>query len=258
MRGRTAVSVDDDFAAGQAGVAVRAADDEIAGRIDQPLGLVGHHAVGQDFQGVGLDDRGDIRRRQAVLVLVRHQDLEDAAGQAVFIQHRHLRLGVRFQAMLTTVARFGQAMQDVVRPLQRRRSQFGGFAGGVTEHDALVAGAFVLVAARVDTHGDVRRLGVQVAGIVRRLPVEALLRIADILDRAADLVFQAVDNVADLVVAGAAFTGQDDAIGRHHRFAGHTRLGIRPQEGIDHNVGNTVGDLVRMAFGNAFAGEDIG
>ena len=34
MGGRTAVGVDDDLAAGQAGVAVRTADDELAGRID--------------------------------------------------------------------------------------------------------------------------------------------------------------------------------------------------------------------------------
>ena len=40
VRGRAAIGVDDDLAAGQAGVAVRAADDELAGRVDVPDGVL--------------------------------------------------------------------------------------------------------------------------------------------------------------------------------------------------------------------------
>ena len=56
---------------------------------------------------------------------------------------------------------------------------------------------------------------------------------------------------------GANFTGQDDAIGRHQGFARHTRFGVARQKGVDNNVRNTVGHLIGVAFGNAFAGEDI-
>jgi hypothetical protein len=38
--GRAAIGVDDDLAAGQAGVAIGAADDELAGRVDVPDGLL--------------------------------------------------------------------------------------------------------------------------------------------------------------------------------------------------------------------------
>ena len=36
MRGRAAIGVDDDLAAGEAAIAVGAADDELAGRVDVP------------------------------------------------------------------------------------------------------------------------------------------------------------------------------------------------------------------------------
>ena len=258
MRRRAAVGVDDDLAAGQAGVAVGTADDEIARRIDQPFGLLRHHAGRQDLQRIGLDDGLDIRRRQAVLVLMRHQDLEDARGQAVFVQHRDLRLGIGFKAVFADVASRGQAVENIVRPLQRRRGQFGGLAGGVAEHDALVAGAFVLVATGIDAHGDVGGLGMQVAGIVGHRPVKALLGVANIPHGVPDLVFKATDNVADLFVAGAAFARQDDTIGGDHGLARNARFGILAQEGVDHDVGDAVGNLVGVTFGDAFAGEYVG
>src|SRR3546814_3345278 len=43
-----------------------------------------------------------------------------------------------------------------------RSQQIGGLVRGVTEHDALIAGAFVLVTALVDALRDVRRLRVEV------------------------------------------------------------------------------------------------
>jgi hypothetical protein len=32
-------------------------------------------------------------------------------------------------------------------------------------------------------------------------------------------------------------------------------LGVLGEDGVEHGVGNLVGDLVRMAFGNGFGGE---
>ena len=62
MRGRAAVGVDDDLAAGQAGIAVGAADDELAGRIDVPDGVLVHPAGWQRGDDEGLDDGADIGR----------------------------------------------------------------------------------------------------------------------------------------------------------------------------------------------------
>ncbi len=45
MRGGTAIGIDDDLASGQSAVAVRAADDELAGRVHMELGLGAHPAL---------------------------------------------------------------------------------------------------------------------------------------------------------------------------------------------------------------------
>ncbi len=47
MRGRAAVSIDNDLAAGEAGVAIGSANHEFAGGIDVPHSLVGNPALGQ-------------------------------------------------------------------------------------------------------------------------------------------------------------------------------------------------------------------
>ena len=69
--------------------------------------------------------------------------------------------------------------------VERRRHQVGRLVAGEAEHDALVAGALVLVLAGIDALRDVRRLRVQVVGEVEAVPVEAFLLVADALDHAA-------------------------------------------------------------------------
>ena len=49
MTAHAAVAIDDDLAAGQAGVALRSADDETAGRVNQKFGRACQHLVGQNF-----------------------------------------------------------------------------------------------------------------------------------------------------------------------------------------------------------------
>ena len=145
--------------------------------------------------------------------------------------------------------------------MQRRRHQDRGFAAGIAEHDALVARAFILVAAGVDALGDVRRLGMQQDFDLRLLPVKAFLLVADILDRGARHGFDFLG--ADRFGA-AGFARDDDAIGGGHGFAGgadipgaHAFLGAFAEEQIHDFVGNAVADLVGMAFRNAFRGEEI-
>ncbi len=58
--------------------------------------------------------------------------------------------------------------------------------------------------------------------------------------------------------AGAAhFAGEDDAVGGDQRLAGHARIGVGGQEGVEHGVGDAVRDLVGMAFGDGFGREQI-
>ena len=49
MPAPAAVAVHDDFSAGQSGVALRSADDETAGRVDEKLGRAVEHGFRQHF-----------------------------------------------------------------------------------------------------------------------------------------------------------------------------------------------------------------
>ena len=146
---------------------------------------------------------------------------------------------------------------------------------GEAEHHALVAGAFFFAALfllGIDAHGDVGRLAVQQHFDVGAVFGEAVLVVADVLDDAArDLGDHlAIDDGLVAVLfeerrLAAAFAGDDDLVGGGQRFAaeagvdravvGNAKLNVVFEKGVEHRVGDLVADLVRMTFGNRFAGE---
>ena len=85
-------------------------------------------------------------------------------------------------------------------------------------------------------------------------PVEALLGIADILDRLARQLFDV--GMGD-AAAAAHFAGDHDAVGGAQRFGRDARARITCEICIDDRIGNAVANLVRMPFGDGFAGEQI-
>ena len=106
------------------------------------------------------------------------------------------------------------------------------------------------------------RLAVQLILEFQRVPVEAVLLIADPLDGRADDALDLLDRARDPLVVlidalAPDLAGEDDAVGGGQRLAGDARLRILGQEQIDDRVGNLVGDLVGMAFGNRFGREEI-
>ena len=125
--------------------------------------------------------------------------------------------------------------------VDRRRHQLRRLAAGIAEHDALVAGALVLVAGGVDALGDIGRLGVEEDLDLGGLPVEAVLLVADVAD---GLAGQILDLVEDRV-GPAHLAGDDDAIGGGQRLAGDARLRHRGEIGVDDRIGDAVADLVR-------------
>ncbi len=159
------------------------------------------------------------------------------------------------------MAGVGQGLQDVVAVLQGGRHQLGRLVRGVAEHDALVAGAFVLVLGRIHALGDVGRLRVQVVLELEGLPVEAVLFIADgahdAADRVLDLLLNAGRPVALSVhdALAADLAGQNHQIGRRQGLARHARFRIFRQEQIDDRVGDLVRDLVGVAFRDALGGK---
>ena len=122
----------------------------------------------------------------ALAVLGRDDDRGCLDRLAVLEPQRDLALGVGLQEGRGAGMAIGRhLLQDLVAVVERRRHQVGRLVAGEAEHDALVARALVLVAAGVDALGDMRRLRVEVVGEIERLPVEAVLLIADAPDRIA-------------------------------------------------------------------------
>ena len=267
MGRRAAIGVDDDLAAGQAGIAVRAADDELAGWIDVPDGVLRDPAIGQRLPDIGLDDLADVGRGQLLVeMLGRQHDLGDADGLAVLVSDRDLALGVRAELggrAFALLAGERQGLEDLVGIIDRGRQQLGRLAAGIAEHDALVAGADILVARLVDTLSDVRRLRMQQNVDLGLLPVEAVLLIADVADRLArGRLHLRLDLL--LVEMGADLAGNDDAVGRRQGLGGDANLGrLVPgldgllEEQIDDFVRDAVADLVGMTLRNGLARKQV-
>ena len=143
---------------------------------------------------------------------------------AVVIFQRDLALGVGAQpGHLAGVPGLGQVAQDGVAILDRGRHQGVGLAAGIAEHQALVAGAFVLIAGRIDAHRDVHRLRMHVAIDFGRLPVETFLLVADVAHACPRDCLHLVRTDG---FRTTHFAGEDDPIRRHQRFNGHPTIRI--------------------------------
>ena len=76
-----------------------------------------------------------------------------------------------------------------MRIIQRRRHERRRFSAGITEHDALIACAFVFVTSGIDALGDVYGLLVKVNFNLCIFPVKAFLFVPDILHSIAGNAF---------------------------------------------------------------------
>ena len=222
VRGRAAVGVDDDLAAGEAGVAVRAADLEAAGRIDEVPRALQHrrrqHRL-DDFLDHGLGELA-LLLVHARMVLRRQHDGVDRRRLAVDVADGDLRLGVRPQPRQPAVLPdFALALYEPVRVVDRERHQRRRLVAGVAEHQALVAGALVemIVRGLVDAPLDVRRLPAIADHHRAAVGVEAKLGIvvADAPDRLAR------DARVIVHARRGDLAGEHDEPGRHQRLGGH-------------------------------------
>ncbi len=103
----------------------------------------------------------------------------------------------------------GEHLENLMRIIERRRHQVGRLAHCVAEHDALVAGAFVLVAGGVHALRNVDRLLVQQHLDIGGVPMEAALLVADVPDRAA----RDLDDPLEGNVRAAHLAGDHHAVG---------------------------------------------
>ena len=200
MAAHAAVGVDDDLAAGEAGVADRATDDEATGRVDEDAVVVVGELLGDDRADDVLDEVGadDLVAVDAVVVLGRDEHGAQAHRLAVLVVEGDLGLAVGPQVRdRAGPADLGQALGHAVRQVDRQRHELVGLVARVAEHHPLVAGALLVeqvlaAGARahlfgvVDALGDVGRLLVERHQHADGAAVVAvgLAVVADLVDRA--------------------------------------------------------------------------
>ena len=142
--------------------------------------------------------------------------------------------------------------------MDRRRHQHIRLAAGIAEHQALVAGAFILVVPTVDTHSDVGRLFVEIILKFKMCVMELILLVADVGNGAAHRILNGAHDPSHLVFGSANLATDDHAVCRCQRFTGNTRFRLGCQKQIEDGVGYTVAQLVWMSFGYGFRSEKIG
>src|SRR5579862_2003459 len=275
VRRSATVRVDDDLPARDAGVAHRAADDELARRVavdevlvlEPPLvvQLLREDRMDDVFDEIRLQQRLDV---EPVAVLRRDEhaldlDRPHAAALVLLVAERHLRLPVRAQVGQDLgLAHLAQPLREPVREHDRQRHELVRLVDGVAEHHPLVASALtverVLVAALllvrvVDALRDVGRLLVDRDDDAACVGVEAELRarISDLGDLAAD---EPRDVDVDL---GRDLAGYDDEAGRDQRLAGDAAVRVLGKDCVENGVGDLVGDLVRMTLGDRLGREGV-
>jgi len=180
----------------------------------------------------------------------------DGGHFAVFIAQGDLALGVRAQPRQRRVlllADLGLLLDQAVRQVDRGRHVAVGLVGGIAEHQALVASAHFFGLLAVHALGDVRRLLADQVQHATGGAVEADVGavIADVQDHLAGQRFQVDPG------GGGDFTGHDRHAGLDHGFAGHAGTLVLGKDRVQHRIGDLVGNLVRMAFGDRFGGEQV-
>ena len=257
VRTDATIGVDDDFTAGDAGVARGAADDEAAGGIDVQGG-VGREETGggEDLTDDLADGLVDDLLGDVGSGLVGADNVGDGLGLAAIVEDGDLGFGIGAEpGEFAAVAECGQTAEDTVGADERERQTLGGLIGGVTEHHALVASALLFGIFTDDTLVDVGGLCVQVVDVGEILPAEALFGavVANLLD---DALGNGLG--VDVLEAAAGHLAQiHDQVHATGRLASDVRMRVERKAGIEDCIGNSVGDLVGVPLGDGFRGVDV-
>ncbi len=270
-----AVAIDDDFTAGEAAVTLRTANDELASRIDEILGVLGEHVLRQDFLDDLLDaELLDLGVAHVSGVLSGDDDVDDARGLAIDVFDGNLAFGVGTEPLgkLTSLADAGQLTAKAMRKHDRCRHQLGCFVTSIAKHDALVASALFTVLfafgfRSVHTLSDVGALNGEVVVDEDLVGVEDVVHVGvtDATDGVANDLAHVDDFVdglggAELLVLelrNGDFTTDDDDIALHEGFAGDAAFEVDLEAGVKNGVGDGISNFVRMAFADGFGREDI-
>ena len=195
MRAAPAVGVDDDLPARQPRVPLRTADDELARRVDEDLGLFVEQLRGNDCpDDVLLHVGGDLRLRNLLGVLGGDDHRIHAHGRSSLVLDGDLRLAVGTQVgQRPVLAHLGEAGGKLVREHDGKGHELLRLAAGIAEHHALVARADRIIAfpARLHLGG-----GVHAQRDIGRLPVDEGDDAALIIGKIARIVADLADDAA--------------------------------------------------------------
>ncbi|EAU68690.1 hypothetical protein STIAU_6032 [Stigmatella aurantiaca DW4/3-1] len=245
-----AVGVDDDLPARHARVAHGATHHEAAGGVDEELGLLvdelGRQRPGDDVLAQRLVDLlvGDL-----LGVLRGHHHGVDAHRAPLAVLHRDLALAVRTDPRVRLAADLGQPPGEGVGIVDGGRHQLRRLIAGIAEHHSLVAGTLVLLV--VHAAGDVLALALDGHHHATGVAVIAhgAVGVADAADGP-------TDDLGDIDVAVRGHLARDDGeSGLDQGLHGDARLRILGDDGIQHTIGDLIGDLVRVAFSDGFGRE---
>mmetsp|Transcript_19833 Transcript_19833/g.58928 ORF Transcript_19833/g.58928 Transcript_19833/m.58928 type:complete len:436 (-) Transcript_19833:199-1506(-) len=256
VRAPAAIRVDNDLATCEAGVAMRAADDEAARGVEVEDGVVvqvlgGHNGLDHVLHEVGADLlvshvravlRGD---EDGVHALWDHSAW--ALGVALVLD-RDLGLAVGAQPRARAIlADLGQAEAQLGRQHVRQRHQLGRLIRGVAEHVALVAGTDLLE--RLSVHAvhrlaNVRRLLLNMHQHLALVAIQAhvLRDEANVPARRAD------DGLVVHLGLGGDLAEDHHHVGLRARLARDPAVRVLSQASVQDGIGHLVGQLIRMSL----------
>ena len=262
MTGITAVGIDDDLAAGKAGIAVRTADDKAAGRVDENPGIVIEQSSRKRRFNNVFDDIGtDLLQCDGIVVLTGHDDGIHTHRFIVVILNGHLRFSVGAEIRQRAVfAHLGKAFCQLMGKRNRQRHKLGRFVAGKAEDETLVAGSdiefighFAVFGfkAFIDAHGNIRRLAVDGMNDAAGIAIEAVFGAV-----IADLTHGIAHDLLNINISGCGdFAGNHHKAGGSKRFAGHARHRIGFEVCVENSVADGIADFIGMSFGHRFGGK---
>ena len=244
------IGIDNDLATRQTAIALGSADHKTTSRVDQELGL-GRQQTSRETWTDDVLDHGLVNRclRDFRRMLCRQHYSIDLDRLAIDVAESHLRLGIGTQPGQAAVfTQLALTLHQTVCVPDWGRHQIRRFVTCVTKHQTLVARALIEIVLGRAIHAlrDVGRLFVvgdqhcaafvvdAVVGVVVANPLDGVTRDLDVVH----------------VCRGGDFTSQHDQTGVTQRFSCHTRVGVLGENRIQNRIGDLVGDLVWMSFGN--------
>ena len=268
MGSLAAVGVDDDLAAGQTGVAVRASDHELAGRVDvkDDLGveqggdpwfddgpdsrkknledilfdLVVHRLVdsilSEPGNGLLVAHPAEFGGDEFVVLGGNHYGVDPHRVVGLVIFDGELGFGVRPQVrhqLRVVVADAGENLEGDVGEIERQRKIVLGVAAGIAEHHSLVAGPLLVRVLPDHTAVDVVALLVDCRKHSAGRAVEHVfaLVVADAVD---DTAYRLLD--VHIGILGAHFAADYHQSGGAESLTGHLGLFILTEELVEDGV----------------------